>query len=53
VAEPQVAVPPKLAVLRAWRGYLNDTKDLRHENYHEVEPWAWDKLQAQLKKLKH
>lgn len=52
VAEQPVTTDTPLVVLRAWRSYLQDTKDLAAESYHEVEPWAWDKLQQQLKKAR-
>jgi hypothetical protein len=32
----------------AWARYLADTRDLDSLRYEELEPWAWDRLQATL-----
>lgn len=38
-------------VRTAWRTYLRETSALLGEEYFEVEPWAWQRLQQNLKLL--
>jgi hypothetical protein len=44
---------PKTAdkVREAWQAYLDATRSETSISYDEVEPWAWNRLQAELKIL--
>ena len=41
----------QLDVRDAWAHYLSATRDL-DGRYEEVEPWAWDRLQARLARIR-
>lgn len=47
-----VAELEELDVRDAWSHYLSATRDLGRQRYEEVEPWAWDRLQARLARIR-
>jgi hypothetical protein len=54
MATKQITKGPPMAVTvrGAWRTYLRETKPCLYPHYYEVEPWAWQRLQQNLKQLK-
>jgi hypothetical protein len=38
-------------VAAAWKRYLDDTHDATDPRYGEVEPWAWSRLQGELRAI--
>lgn len=53
-----IGTPSEVMTLRraevryAWALYLEELREVEPARYDEVEPWAWEQLQARLRKLR-
>ncbi len=43
---------PQVATLEAWMDYLDSCRSCHPLQYDEVEPWAWSRLQRELKRIR-